>query len=639
MSNNNENTTKVTAKVIDFASAKANRRALDRNELDHDRSVPTGPAQFHHADNDDSGPVYEPGREQMLAILSEAASDAELQMSDSGRPRYVLSPDGVYELPGEETGEPCFICTPMRVDAVFADQTGAGRGRLVSILVDGEWREIPILNTDIHCRMTAVIAKLVDQGLEISSDKETKRRLKELLITLTSDNKLLTVKRMGWTGNDYTSFNLGTSTIGRADRLPLVSGEGMASALDPRGNERDWKTLVGMLCRDNPMMILAASLAFTGPLLRPLGIEGGGLHFRGETSCGKSTLLKLATSVWGSQQIITQWNATSNGLEAIASTVNDMLLPLDEIGEISATELYKAVYALANGKGKGRAKSNGSFVEQAQWQLALISTGELSLREKLGESRRAPKNGQEVRFIDIEADARTFGAFDELHGATSGSAFSDKVLAALQHAYGAPGRAFVQKLIESDVLHKVDLRSHVDTWASNWIAKLPSATDGQIARVAKRFALIALAGTLATQFGLTGWDRAAARDAAAQAFRDWYDHHYSAKREAIDAVVKPLQNFIAANINGLADASVPSTGAAPLGWRDATYAYLPQQTWVSIFAGIDATKAAKSLVEMQLLKSAEGNRLMCKAPRALKLEGRPRLYKVNISRTAAYKPD
>ena len=30
---------------------------------------------------------------------------------------------------------------------------------------------------------------------------------------------------------------------------------------------------------------------------------------------------------------------------------------------------------------------------------------------------------------------------------------------------------------------------------------------------------------------------------------------------------------------------------------------------------------------------------MCKAPRALKLEGRPRLYKVNISRLAAYKLD
>ena len=100
-----------------------------------------------------------------------------------------------------------------------------------------------------------------------------------------------------------------------------------------------------------------------------------------------------------------------------------------------------------------------------------------------------------------------------------------------------------------------------------------------------------------------------------------------------------MQNFLAANINALADASVPSTGATPIGWRDATHAYLLSQTWVSIFPGIDATKAAKSLVEMQLLKTAEGNRVMCKAPRALKLEGRPRLYKVNIARTAAYKPD
>ncbi len=639
MSNNDENPSKVTAQVIDFASAKANKDAMDRDELGHDRPGPSGPAQSADAANDDGGPIYSPHGEQIPVIARGSRRDAKLELSASKTPRYALFPDGVYELPEADTGEPIYICTPLRIDAVFADQNGAGRGRLVSILVDGEWREIPIPNADIQCRPAAVIAKLVDQGLEISSDKKSKHRLQAVLNTWTSDVKLQTVKRMGWADDSYTSFTIGASMIGQANRLPLVSDKRMVSALAMRGNEVDWKTQVGMLCRENPLMILAASLAFSGPLLSPLAIEGGGLHFRGESSCGKSTLLKVATSVWGSERMITKWNATSSGLEAIASTVNDMLLPLDEIGEISANELYDAVYALADGKGRVRAKSDGSLAEQAQWRIALMSTGELSLCEKLSESRRAPKNGQEVRFIDIEADARTFGAFDELHGATSGSAFADRVQAALRHAYGAPGRAFVQHLIEADTLHKVNLRSNVDMWASNWIAQLPSAVDGQIARVATRFAIIGLAGFLATQFGLTGWDRTAAHDAAAQAFRDWYDCRYGDKREAVDAVVTPLQNFLAANINALVDASVPSTGATPIGWRDATYAYLPSQTWVSIFPGIDATKAAKSLVEMQLLKTAEGNRVMCKAPRALKLEGRPRLYKVNIARTAAYKPD
>jgi len=611
---------------------------MNSDELNHDRSGPTSPTQFSSAANrsivqSQAGDVDWTSNFQSMSRHDARSASAAFDAS-----RFALFPEGVYELPEPDAGEPIYICTPLRVDAVFADQSGTGRGRLVSILADGEWLRIPVTNSALHCRPSEVVAKLVDQGLEIAPDKKSKDRLMMVLKTWTSDVRLQTVKRMGWVDDSYSSFTAGASLIGHADRLPLTSANGMTSGLITRGSADDWKAQVGMLCRDNPLMILAASLAFSGPLLRPLNMQGGGLHFRGESSCGKSTLLKLATSVWGGEQIITQWNTTSNGLEAIASTVNDMLLPLDEIGEISAADLYKATYALANGKGKGRARSDGSLAEQARWRLALISTGELSLNEKLSESRRAPKDGQEVRFIDVEADRRTYGAFDSLHGAVNGSAFSDMVQASLRHAYGAPGRAFVEQLIDSNALHRVDLRAHVDRMASGWITRLPSAPDGQIARVATRFATISLAGTMATKFGLTGWDQAAAHDAAEQAFRDWYDRRYGDKRDAVDAFVRPLQDFLKANLNALHDLRAPRTGAeAELGWRDETKAYLKREIWATVYLNVDATRAAKALIDMKLLCKGDGKHLMCRAPRAI--SGRPRLYTVNIDRVTAYKAE
>jgi len=133
-------------------------------------------------------------------------------------------------------------------------------------------------------------------------------------------------------------------------------------------------------------MILAASLAFSGPLLAPLGQLGGGLHFRGASSSGKTTLLNLAASVWGDRQLITQWRATTNGLEAIAATLNDMLLPLDEIAEILPRELHQAIYMLANGTGKARMTKEVVLADQARWRLALISSGEISVDEKLKEA-------------------------------------------------------------------------------------------------------------------------------------------------------------------------------------------------------------------------------------------------------------
>jgi len=634
MTIDDERCSKTAASVIDFAAEKAKKAAMRSGEINSDGSGHTGPTKFSDAACH-TVPSHAHHVGQMGNLSTASDRDARLAPAPSEASRFALFPEGVYEMPEPGAGDPIYICTPLRVDAMFADQSGTGRGRLVSILVDGEWLGIPVKNSAIHCRPSEVVAKLVDEGLEIAPDKKSKDRLMMVLKAWTSDVRLQTVKRMGWVDNSYSSFTIGESLIGHADRLPLAAN-GMTSGLITRGSADDWRAQVGVLCRDNPLMILAASLAFSGPLLRPLNMEGGGLHFRGESSCGKSTLLKLATSVWGGEQIITQWNATSNGLEAIASTVNDMLLPLDEIGEISAVDLYKATYTLAHGESKGRARSDGSLAERAQWRLALISTGELSLNEKLSESRRAPKSGQEVRLIDVEADRRAYGAFDNLHGAVSGSAFSDMVQAALRHAYGAPGRAFVEHLIGSDDLNNVGLRSNVDRMALGWIAQLPSAPDGQIARVAKFFAMISLAGTLATKFGLTGWEPTDARDAAEQAFRDWYDRRYADKRDAADEFVRPLQDFLKANLDALDDLKARrSVDDATPGWRDETKVYLKRATWQALYPNVDATRAAKALIEMKLLLKGDGKHLLCRAPHAI--DGRPRLYTVNVDRLMAYK--
>lgn len=554
---------------------------------------------------------------------------------------FALCDDGIYEMPVDDNADPVLVSSPLRVEAIFSDQHGRGMGKLISIVnCDGRWIEIPILNSELLRRPTEVIATLVDHGFNLASDRKSKDRLLGLLRAWTPNQRLLTVHQMGWINDEYKAFTFGNTPIGRSDVLPIAPASGLGTGLVAKDSADDWKVKVGSLCKDNPMMILAVSLAFSGPLLAPLEIGGGGLHFRGASSSGKTTLLRLAASVWGGRQLITQWRATSNGLEAIAGTLNDMLLPLDEIAEIPARTLHEAIYMLANGIGKARMTKDVVLADQARWRLALISSGEISVEEKLREAHLERMAGHEVRLIDIEADSRIHGVFDNLHGANSAAEFADKVRTAVCEHHGAAGQAFVEGLIASNSGDFRHLSVLVSSLADKWCSELPSAPDGQIVRVATRFALIGQAGTLATEMGLTGWSTTAAHDAAKDAFFAWYEHRYDAKREALDGFVQPLQNYLAANLNALADASAPQSGGdAQVGWRDANYAYLPKQTWMKIFPGLDTTAAAKALIEMQLLKSGEGNRTMCKAPRCLNLPGRPRLYKVHIDRVTAYKPD
>lgn len=548
---------------------------------------------------------------------------------------YALFDDGIYVMPDDSMAAPLRVCSPVRVDAMFADSQRRGWGKVISVRApDGFWHEVSCTNEELARWPAEVIGKLVDHGLELESDKKSRDRLLALLKAWKPAESLLSVDRMGWVDETRTSFVIGDSVIGDAKVVPHGLSAGVSRGLVVEGDLDGWRENVSLKCLGNPLMVTAVSLAFSGPLLAPLALDGGGLHFRGASSSGKTTLLRLAASVWGSQQLVSQWRATSNGLEAIASTLNDLMLPLDELAEISGRDLDGAIYMLANGTGKARMTKDATLAFQDRWRLALISSGEISVEEKLREASRNVQAGHEMRLVDIEADSRPFGAFDDLHGAASASSFAESINTAICAYHGSAGRSFVQHLINwkmSSEPKKIEAVLHGCVRA--WLSKLPGAPDGQVSRVAKRLALVGIAGHLATNYGITGWDQHLAIESASTLFRDWYDRRYGERHDAADMHVKALQVFLAANSNALRPVGVAGDDE-PVGWSDPTRAYLTSSTWSRIFPGVSGTTAAKALIDTQILLP-EGNRSVRKAPRSI--PGRPRLYTVNTVRLDSYR--
>jgi putative DNA primase/helicase len=51
----------------------------------------------------------------------------------------------------------------------------------------------------------------------------------------------------------------------------------------------------------------------------------------------------------------------------------------------------------------------------------------------------------------------------------------------------------------------------------------PDGCSGQVARVARRFGLVAVAGEIATLYGLTGWDKDESSAAVGKCFASWLD--------------------------------------------------------------------------------------------------------------------
>src|ERR1700716_3688441 len=144
---------------------------------------------------------------------------------------------------------------------------------------------------------------------------------------------------------------------------------------------------------------------------------------------------------------------TANALEGAAAIHSDTLLALDELGMIDPREeAAAAAYQLAAGSGKGRSARDGSLRASMTWRTMVISTGEVRLSDKLVEGKQRARAGQQVRLVDIPADAGAgFGVFN--HAGADGDAqlLADRIKRATRSAYGTAGPEFVRLVIADDV--------------------------------------------------------------------------------------------------------------------------------------------------------------------------------------------
>jgi putative DNA primase/helicase len=305
------------------------------------------------------------------------------------------------------------------------------------------------------------------------------------------------------------------------------------------GTLDDWQRHIAAKAIGNPNLILAISAAFAGPLIGKCQTENSGIHFVGDSSIGKTTIALAAWSVWGPPKYCRSWRVTANGLEGLAALSNDCLLVLDDISQCDPYALDEIIYMLANGVGKQRANQRGMARPVSRWRCFALSTGERSIETVLTQANKQLKAGQGVRMLDVPV-AGKYGAFDELHNFTSGAEFADALKAATAKYHGVAGREFLRKLTSDEG----DLAELYECAIERFYSLLGMAPmSGQEKRVAAKFALIALAGELATEYGVTGWPSDIAFDAAVRAFRAWQSWRGQGNAER-QQIVRALVEFL-----------------------------------------------------------------------------------------------
>jgi len=488
-------------------------------------------------------------RERIDAALAEEPEEEAQRGRRSSMERehvdqFAVDDIGVWHHGMDQEGKrrsPDWVCSRLDVLALTRDQDNNGWGYLLAFFDPrGDLKQWAMPARMLSGDGSEYRAALLNMGLRIATSPKARNLLTQYIQSREPGEHAQCTDRIGWHG---TAFVFPRETVGdKAERIVFQTDSAVENTFRVRGTAEQWRDGVGRLCAGNSRLVFAVSCAFAGPLLRPAGMESGGFHFRGDSSSGKTTALKVAASVYGGASYLQRWRTTDNALEAIAAQHSDVLLILDELAQVDPKTAGECAYMLANEQSKARSTRTGLPRARLTWRLLFLSAGELGLADHMAEGMKRTRTGQEVRMADIPVDAGAgMGAFQQLHGLDGGAALARSLTRGALANYGATGRAFIEWACQhADVLAK-RVRGLLGASVGSMV---PESASGQVQRVGARFALVGVAGELATEAGLTGWAAGEATAGARSCFNAWLESRGGLGNGEIAAMLRQVRRFL-----------------------------------------------------------------------------------------------
>ncbi len=442
-------------------------------------------------------------------------SDPLLAEEEWGCTFHKMSPSAAYvvtrfgtgilslELDPATRGLPTEVLRPLftkisnePVSVLFTVCPEEDEGALVILKIgraSGDPIELAVERRQLGKPPGTVVEPLLESGVTFPSGK-SHRKMADYLGAVRG-REVRGYLRSGWHEN---AFVFGKDCIVGGEHAARYVGRqspcSRASDLDA------WQNRVATNALRCELWSLSLYAAFAAPLLDLLGLPSVILHAYGRSSLGKTIGLRVAASVFGNGGLNTQgkpsfvqtWSGTANGLEAIARTHNDLVLPLDDVINSDPRQVAKVGHMIAEGVGKTRMSKAIELRDPHRWRVLGLSTGEQTLADTIQRGGDLVRAGMAVRMIDLPA------------GPLLG--FRDKAIArALEQecgrCFGTAGPEFVRRLMDKGytTTGRSELRerfAEIERGLTNNVAH--DVTQ----RGARFFAAVQLAGQLVKELGI-----------------------------------------------------------------------------------------------------------------------------------------
>jgi len=294
----------------------------------------------------------------------------------------------------------------------------------------------------IHTRNAATMSQWLLDALEHNAETMPLERV---------------VSRCGWVGD---GFLLGCEWFGDEGQVALqvAPGSGEEQAASALGTAGTWEAWLEAVDVESPDLHLAVYASVASVLVEHCGTARGWVvDWSGETSTGKTTIQRVAASVWGDPTdgaVLQSWNTTRARAEGLASFLRNLPLILDDSKNARhPSDVAALLYQHSQGQAKGRARPGEGaqsigLRRSAQWCSVMLSTGEqpaVSFTEDAGSRARCLSLTGAPMSSDAEARAVALGVLDN-HGHLGRRV--------LEHLVGNLPR--VQSLYALRLIHYVD---------------------------------------------------------------------------------------------------------------------------------------------------------------------------------------
>ncbi len=268
--------------------------------------------------------------------------------------------------------------------------------------------------------------------------------------------------------------------------------EQIADGYSSLGTFEGWQKLIDPLI-NHPRALLGLYAAFVPPLLTILQAPNFIIDFTNRTSTGKTTVLRIAASIWGLPEekgdgSMASWDATKVWLERASAILNGIPLILDDTKRSKKPQMVAdMIYSVASGRGRGRGDTK-SLARTRTWQTVLISSGEAPATSFTQEG------GTRTRCLEVRGSP--FGKDD-----AETRQLVDRINNRLVLNYGHAGAMFVSWLIKNQDRWE-DFRTEYRGLVEE-CADIADTTEG--GRLAHCFAVLTMAERLTSKAGITPW--------------------------------------------------------------------------------------------------------------------------------------